>query len=317
VGVAESVASAHQMLARQPVDIILLDLELPDVHGLDALPELIVKGQGARVLIVSSACADGATATLAALRAGAADTLLKPGAVHLNGRFAAELMDRIRRIARPSESGTKARSSRKRPALSLTGDRIECVAIGSSTGGVPALARFFEALPSSFASPILVTQHLPAPFMAYFAGQLTEMSGRIATLAKPGLQPRAGEILLAPGDAHLTLVRTGPVIHVRLERGRVASACMPSVDPMLASIGKVYGESGVGVILSGMGRDGVAGAAKLVEAGGTVVAQDEASSVVWGMPGAVANAQLAKLVLAPDALARAIAGTDEGYGAWN
>jgi two-component system chemotaxis response regulator CheB len=114
----------------------------------------------------------------------------------------------------------------------------------------------------------------------------------------------------------MTLVRTGSVIHVRLERKRAVSGCMPSVDPMLASIGKVYGPAAVGVILSGMGRDGLQGAVELVAAGGSLLAQDEASSVVWGMPGAVANAQLAHAVLPPDELARRIAAWSEGDAAW-
>ena len=108
----------------------------------------------------------------------------------------------------------------------------------------------------------------------------------------------------------------GPVIHVRLERKRAVSGCMPSVDPMLTSIGKVYGSSAVGVILSGMGRDGVLGAGDLVASGGSVLAQDEATSVVWGMPGAVANARLAQAVLPPDELARRIAAWSEGDTAW-
>ena len=148
------------------------------------------------------------------------------------------------------------------------------------------------------------------------ACQLSEMTGRPTRIGAPGLQPQPGELLLAPGDAHMTLVRTGPVIHVRLERKRAVSGCMPSVDPMLASIGKVYGPTAVGVILSGMGRDGLEGAGELVSMGGSLLAQDEATSVVWGMPGAVANARLAHAVLPPDELARRIAAWSEGDAAW-
>jgi two-component system chemotaxis response regulator CheB len=114
----------------------------------------------------------------------------------------------------------------------------------------------------------------------------------------------------------MTLVQTGPVIHVRLERKRSVSGCMPSVDPMFASIGKVYGPTAVGVMLSGMGRDGLLGAGELVAAGGSLLAQDEASSVVWGMPGAVANARLTQAVLPPDELARRITAWSEGNAAW-
>ena len=317
VGQAGSAASAHCVLEEKRVDIILLDLEMPGVSGLAALPELIRHGNGARVLIVSSACADGAASSIAALRLGAADTLLKPGAAAYTSRFAEELLDRLRRIARPGQAETQPRGAQGQGMVQKpSGRRLECLAIGSSTGGVHALARFFGALPKSFTTPILITQHLPAPFMPYFAGQLVEMTGRPTRIGAPGLQPQPGELLLAPGDAHMTLVQTGPVIHVRLERKPMVSGCMPSVDPMLASIGKVYGPAAVGVILSGMGRDGLQGAGELVAAGGSLLAQDEASSVVWGMPGAVANARLARAVLPPDELARRIAAWSEGDAAW-
>ena len=319
VGQAGSAASAYKLLEDKRVDIILLDIEMPGIDGLTALPELIRTSHGARVLIVSSAAADGAAATIAALRQGAADTLLKPSGAQFTSRFAEDLVDRLRRIARPGKQSHHARTERSEavtpPPLPVT-RRLECLGIGSSTGGVHALARFFGALPRSFSTPILITQHLPAPFMPYFAGQLTEMSGRPARLGAPGFQPQPGEILLAPGDAHMTLVETGPVIHVRLERKRSVSGCMPSVDPMLASIGKIYGSSGMGVVLSGMGKDGLIGAGELAAAGGTVLAQDEATSVVWGMPGAIANARLARAVLPPDQLARRIAEWSEGDAAW-
>ena len=317
VGQAGSAASAYKILEEKRVDIILLDLEMPGIDGLSALPELIRLGHGAPVLIVSSACADGAASTIAALRQGAADTLLKPNGSQFTGRFADELVDRLRRIARPGKHVSQPRGERGASAVQpTTTRRLECLGIGSSTGGVHALARFFGALPASFTTPILITQHLPAPFMPYFAGQLTEMTGRPTRLGAPGLQPQPGELLLAPGDAHMTLVRTGPVIHVRLERKRSDSGCLPSVDPMLASIGRIYGPAAVGVILSGMGRDGLSGAGELVAAGGTVLAQDEATSVVWGMPGAVANARLAQAILPPDELARRIGTWSEGDTAW-
>jgi two-component system chemotaxis response regulator CheB len=319
VGQAGSAASAYKVLEDKRVDIILLDIEMPGINGLAALPELIRVSHGARVLIVSSAAADGAEATITALRQGAADTLLKPSAAQFTGRFADELVDRLRRIARPGDKPHQAVVARfEPPAVPATAAarRLECLGIGSSTGGVHALARFFGALPKSFSTPILVTQHLPSPFMPYFVGQLEEMSGRPTRLGAPGLQPQPGEILLAPGDAHMTLMRTGPVTHVRLERKRAVSGCMPSVDPMLASIGKIYGVASMAVILSGMGRDGLIGAGELKEAGGTVLAQDEATSVVWGMPGAVTNAGLTRAVLPPDQLARRIAEWSEGDAAW-
>jgi two-component system chemotaxis response regulator CheB len=304
VGLAESAAVALAMLAHMQVDIILLDLEMPKVNGIAALPELIERGRGARVLVVSSACADGAASTLEALGRGAADTLLKPGVTSFAGRFADELADRLRRIAQSIGPVQSVAPPAKLPTARP--QRLDCLAIGASTGGVHALSEFFAALPRDFTAPILVTQHLPAPFMPYFADQLRDMTGRTARIAAPGMLPNTGEILLAPGDAHLTLVRTGSVVHVRLERGAVASGCRPSVDPMLASIGRLFGPGALGVVLSGMGRDGANGAEQLVAAGGAILVQDATSSVVWGMPGVIANAGLAQMVAPPADLARRV-----------
>ncbi|WP_420142782.1 chemotaxis protein CheB [Sphingomonas sp.] len=314
-GSAGSAPAALRLLAELRVDVILLDLEMPGVGGLAALPELLAAGQGARVLIVSSACADGAAASIAALRAGAADTLLKPMSAGFSGPFARDLTDRLRRIAWP-DGRDGAAPADPRGGGGAPARQIECLGIGASTGGVHALATFFAALPREFAAPILVTQHLPAPFMPYFATQLTDMAGRRTRIAAAGLQLIAGEILLAPGDAHLTLARTGGIVHVRLERKRAASGCLPSVDPMFASMAKVYGPAAVGVVLSGMGRDGVDGAALLVGGGGAVFAQDRASSVVWGMPGAVANAGLARVIAPAGELARRLAEREEGAARW-
>ena len=309
VAQSSSIAAALKTLDEKNVDVILLDLHMPGVDGIAALPELIARGRGARILVVSSACTDGAAATLEVMGLGAAGTLLKPDPVAISSRFGDELVGRLRRIARP------ARGSAPDPDIVLP-PPLECVAIGASTGGVPALRAFFDALPRAFDVPILVTQHLPAPFIPFFADQLTAMTGRRTRVAAPGHMPLRGELLLAPGDAHLTLVRTGQVVHVRLERSRVPSGCMPSVDPMLASVGRLYGAAALGVVLSGMGKDGAQGARALVHAGGLVMAQDAASSVVWGMPGVVAEAGLARAVAPPAELARLVVARMDESNAW-
>lgn len=305
--------AALAALATHDVDIVLLDLEMPEMGGLETLPEILARGAAHRVLVVSSACSDEAEASLHALRLGAADTLLKPGAGRLAGAFARELIERVRRIAAVPLSTDEPVAKAAIPASSPRLDReppsgsIACIAIGASTGGVHALAQFFAALPRTIETPILITQHLPPPFMPYFAGQLQDMSGRRTRLAVDGMELDAGTILLAPGEAHLGLVRTRGKPHVRLERRRMPSGCMPSVDPMLTGLANVFGAAGLGVILSGMGRDGELGAVDLVAAGGEVLAQDAASSVVWGMPGVVFGAGLARLALPPKALAAEVA----------
>jgi len=310
--------AALAALAVHDIDIVLLDLEMPDMGGLETLPEIIARGPSHRVLVVSSACGDEAEASIHALRLGAADTLLKPGTGRLAGAFARELIERVRRIAAApivAEEGAAVGASvpnveptaRPRTEEQEPTGGVACIAIGASTGGVHALAQFFAALPRSVRTPILITQHLPAPFMPYFAGQLQEMSGRPTKLGADGMPLHPGTILLAPGEAHMGLTRTRGLPHVRLERRRMPSGCMPSVDPMLTGVANVFGSDGLAVILSGMGRDGELGAADLVAAGGEVLAQDAASSVVWGMPGVVVGAGLARVALPPAALAGEVA----------
>ncbi|MEH3106105.1 MAG: chemotaxis-specific protein-glutamate methyltransferase CheB [Sphingomonas fennica] len=322
VGQATTVAVARTLLARNRVDVILLDIELPGMDGLTGLPQLIADGGGARVVIVSSFCADGAAATVRALALGAADTLLKPGAVDMGAVFAETLVRRLERIGRSPEPQAPARAPAATvapppPARPLRRGPIDCIAIGASTGGIHALAAFFAALPHSLDAPILVTQHLPAPFMPYFASQLAEASGRSAHVAGDGMSLLPSTILVAPGDGHLTLMRRGSDVRVRIDRAAVANGCLPSVDPMLRSVASIYGASAVAVILSGMGRDGAEGAADLAAAGGDLLAQDRETSVVWGMPGAVARAGLATVVGAPAALATSLGQRAAGALAWN
>ena len=181
------------------------------------------------------------------------------------------------------------------------------VAIGASTGGIHALGRLLAELPASFTLPILVTQHLPATFMPYFANQLALLAGRPCEVATDRLRIRPGRMIVAPGDAHLCVAAMTDGACVRLSRSPALSGCMPSVDPMLASLADTCGARVAAVVLSGMGRDGADGARAIRAAGGTVIVQDRESSVVWGMPGAVAAAAGADAVLPPDAIGRLIA----------
>jgi two-component system chemotaxis response regulator CheB len=183
---------------------------------------------------------------------------------------------------------------------------LQVLAIGASTGGIHALGGFFGHLPRQIGLPILVTQHLPRAFMSVFARQLGTASGRKAFVAEDGMELVADQILIAPGDAHLTVERWGRTGVVRLSRSPAASGCLPSVDPMLASLAPLYGSGAVAVILSGMGRDGAIGAARLVECGGSVLVQDEDSCAVWGMPRAALEAGLACAIMPPDKLAHRI-----------
>ena len=314
-GTAEEALDALQAVT---VDAILLDVEMPGVSGLEALPDIIRAGRGARVLIISSMAEAGAETTVRALALGAADALPKPGIGNFAGRFSEVLADRLRRIGRVDRDETPVRLVAPDAPIRLRDmpdGVLGCVALGASTGGLSALFEFLRALPERIEAPILVTQHLPALFMPYFARQLESASGRVAGVAVDGEAVRPDQIHVAPGDAHLCVVRADGAVRVKLERKRAASGCLPSADPMLASVASIYGPNGIGVMLSGMGRDGLAGARRLVECGGAMLAQDRASAAIWGMPRGVAEAGLASAVLPPAALARRIAQRAEAV-AW-
>ena len=307
VALAGNAREALDALRSVRVDIVLLDVEMPGTSGLDALPDIIRAGAGARVLIVSSMAEDGAEVTVRALAAGAADTLPKPGTGYFAGRFSAVLADRLRRIGRAGRSGPRAVPDGMPIRLRAMPDgKLGCVAVGASTGGPHPLTEFLRALPPRIDAPILVTQHLPAVFMPYFVRQLESACGRAARLAEDG-QALAGDFIhVAPGHAHLCVERRGGEVRVRFDTSRAISGCLPSVDPMLASVAQVYGETAVGVMLSGMGRDGAHGSVRLVESGGAMLVQDRATAAIWGMPRAVAEAGLASAVLPPRELARRI-----------
>ena len=311
-------SEAVETLKRIRVDIVLLDVEMPGTSGLDALPDILALGRGARVLVVSSFCAEGAEAAVRALAAGAADILPKPGAGAPGERFSALLAERLRRLAAIETDTPGAMPDQPASPYPLRpfGEcRLGCIAIGASTGGFHSVAGFLKALPASVTVPILVTQHLPAAFMPIFARQLETASGRRAHIAEDGAPLRPREIVVAPGDAHLTLAERDRVICVQLDRTPDPSGCMPAVDVMLASASAQYGRGAVGVVLSGMGRDGLAGARAIVTGGGAMLVQDAATSAVWGMPRAVAEAGLASAVLPPAELARRI-GERMECGAW-
>lgn len=312
VAQASSAEQALDLLRDTPVDVILLDLQMPGMGGLDALPRIMALAPLAKVLVVSSLTVEGGEHTVAALALGAADTLPKPEAGRFDGEYRLALVEAIRALG---QSQLRRRLRRQAvaapPALPRERRRPmprspRVLAIGASTGGILALRQFFEALPPRIGMPILVTQHLPVSFLPAFAGQVARFAGRTARLARTGSALVADEILIAPGDAHMLVDAIGDQLVIRLGRERAATGCMPSVDPMLESIARAAGSQAVAVVLTGMGKDGTLGARQLAAAGGCVLVQDEATSAVWGMPGSIANAGLAAAVLPPSLLAARI-----------
>ena len=327
-GAAPTADQAITFLANNAIDIVVLDVEMPGKDGLTALPEILEASNGARVLIVSSAAEAGASATVRALTLGAADTLLKPTAGHFAGEFAHKFVAALLRIGHanhlPDKLGNRERdvAAPRRvtapPIVALRqtkAGKISCLAIGASTGGLHALSGFLRRLSPQFRAPILITQHLPPPFMPYFAAQLRDIAKRPTSVAADGMALVPGEMLVAPGEGHIRLARHGSRIVVRIDPSPAPSRCMPSVDPMFEAVAEIYGVEGVGVVLTGMGRDGTSGAEAIVRSGGEILAQDVATSVVWGMPGSVAQAGLASLVMSPEDLARHVCSRAAG-AAW-
>ncbi len=310
VAVAGSAEDAIKSLSEIRVDVVMLDLEMPGAGGLKSIPAILAAARGARVLIVSTLAEEGAGATLAALAMGAADTLPKPGTGRFNGTFSDVLLTKLRALGRRGDFDLpSARTAPSRPQIApraMIKGPVRLLALGASTGGIHALGTFFQHLPRRIGAPILVTQHLPEPFMAVFARQLAVASQRETLVAEDGLRLLPDRVILAPGDASMMLGMSGGHLIVRLDRARSASGCLPSVDPMLASAGTMLGREALGVIFSGMGRDGLEGARSLIAAGGSVMIQDQASCAVWGMPRAVAEAGLPCAIMQPNDLAERI-----------
>jgi two-component system chemotaxis response regulator CheB len=252
-----------------------------------------------------------------ALALGAADTLQKPATGGFDREYKDKLLAKIRALGRrPLRRSVATDPPVNKPVLrSASRERAGIVAIGASTGGIHSIGQLFGALPKGLGIPILITQHLPVSFIPAFAQQLRELTGREVFAATEGMGLVPDGILIAPGDAHLTVMRKPSGVVAKLERRPAPSGCMPSVDPMFASIAEVFGGGALGVVLTGMGRDGTLGAEELAEAGGTILVQNEATSAVWGMPGSIARAGLASAILHPLDIAGRIASAVTGRSA--
>lgn len=288
---------ALAVLAERAADIIVVGLPIGGLED-DAVVRMLGNAcPGAQMLVIAPG-GKGGDAFAGRIRAQVNSAVLFKPPQGLGGSFERVLRQRLAELAPTSRTGVLAAEPQTEP--------FEVVAIGASTGGIHALNDVLRGLPAGFAAPVLVTQHLPPTFMPFFAAQVTVATGRPCEIASDHLRLVPGHILIAPGDAHLTLVRglQGPII--RLNREPSVSGNLPSVDPMFRSVAQVFGPGAAAVVLSGMGRDGCEGAAALAQAGGTVIAQDRASSVVWGMPGAVVRAGIAATLLPPNRIGAAI-----------
>jgi two-component system, chemotaxis family, protein-glutamate methylesterase/glutaminase len=307
-------------LKRHLVDVIVLDIEMPNMDGLSALPRLLAVAPAVKIVMASTLTQRNAEISLKALSAGAADYLPKPQARELTGaaEFHRDLVEKVRGLG----AAARRAGSRRRPETSDTGAtlaaqpvkpaalparkfalskganvRPRIIAIGSSTGGPQALLELMRHFARGISQPIVITQHMPPTFTTLLAEHVSRHCGIVAVEAKNGMMLEGGRAYIAPGNFHMTVNPTGDRHVLQLNQDPPENYCRPAVDPMMRSVARNFGSAVLAIILTGMGQDGLEGCRAVVQAGGTLIAQDEATSVVWGMPGAVALAGLCNAVL--------------------
>jgi two-component system, chemotaxis family, protein-glutamate methylesterase/glutaminase len=309
VAAAGNAAAALARIEQAPPDVVTLDVEMPGVSGLDLLVRIRKLAPRLPVIMFSSLTRKAAATTLDALAAGATDYVAKPsgtGSLEASTQQVKnELVPKIRGLAqvrKDSEPSVKPpapvepqRNSPSSPLLNRS--LIDVLVVGSSTGGPNALAELFRELPATLPVPVLIAQHMPPVFTRLLAERLSASCPLSFEEARQGavLEPSKGWI--APGDHHMRVARRGTQALITLDREAPENSCRPAVDPLFRSVADVFGSRVLAVILTGMGQDGLRGSEVLRAQGAQIVAQDEKSSVVWGMPGFVAKAGLADAIL--------------------
>jgi two-component system chemotaxis response regulator CheB len=316
VGVAANGAIALQRIPQLNPDVLTLDIEMPEMNGLETLRRVRRDYPHLRVIMFSTLTERGAAVTLEALTLGADDYVTKASNEGSLDRSMAhlreELIPKIKqffRIPGQNRAGTRTETAplpaplwpqRSTAALSITRKRPQVIVIGVSTGGPTALAAVLPQLSAGFPLPILIVQHMPALFTRLLAERLCSTCRLPVEEAIQGKRVDAGKVLIAPGDFHLKVALCGGEVHVHLDQSPPQNFCRPAVDALFSSIAEVYGGAVIAVVLTGMGHDGLRGVEILKAHGAAILAQDEASSVVWGMPGAVVTSGLADRVLPLD-----------------
>ncbi len=291
------------------IDVVVLDIEMPIMDGMTALPVLLGIDPTLRVIMASTLTLRGASVTVEALGLGAADYVPKPSTTGTFGDedFRAEIVAKVRGLGRLRRNEQRPPMERMPsvPHRAITGavtarvrsQRPVLLAIGSSTGGPQALFTFFRELGSGLGIPVILTQHMPASFIPLLADQITKLGVMKCREGREGEILQADEIAIAPGGRHMTIRAVPKGLAIALSDAPPENFCRPSVDVMLRSAASACGPRTLVVMLTGMGRDGLVGTQAIVGLGGSALAQDEDSSVVWGMPGAIANAGLCRSVL--------------------
>ncbi|MEZ4221953.1 MAG: chemotaxis response regulator protein-glutamate methylesterase [Polyangiaceae bacterium] len=307
VGTAASGSIALAKIPQTQPDVVTLDVEMPDMNGLDTLSAIRKAHPDLPVIMFSALTGLAAATTLEALARGATDYVTKPTAVGGREGATAHIREQLLPKVKTLGGGEVARQwvpsapprARALPAVlpPPASTRVEVLAVGASTGGPNALTHFFSQLPAHFPVPIVVVQHMPPVFTKLFAERLTAACALEFHEAAGGEVLQPGKAYIAPGDYHMRVVRDGTVTRVELNQDAPENSCRPAVDVLFRSVSAVYGAGTLAVVLTGMGQDGLRGSEAIRGTGGQVIVQDEASSVVWGMPGFIAKAGLAQAVL--------------------
>ena len=325
IEVVASVSNGQQAvdaIAKYDAEIAVLDVEMPIMDGMTALPKLLEIRPDLKVIMASTLTEKNAAISLEALQIGAADYIAKPSGkhgLHSAASFKRDLVEKVRALAsRPLPSGNavprkapgpvaESRAVRTPEKLELreaSSVTPEIIAIGSSTGGPQALFKLFEGLKGQMGHlPVVIAQHMPKAFTGILAEHLSKVANLVCAEGVDGERLEAGRIYVAPGDYHMFVEKAGNGHVIRLNQEPPENYCRPSVEPLFRSVSDQFGAATLAIMLTGMGHDGLTASRQLVDRGATLLAQDEATSIVWGMPGAVATAGLCAAVLPLEELA--------------
>ncbi|HEX8814579.1 MAG TPA: chemotaxis response regulator protein-glutamate methylesterase [Terriglobales bacterium] len=293
-GTASSGAIALAKLPQLNPDVVTLDIEMPGLNGIQTLIEIRRLYPKLPVIMFSTLTERGAAITLEALSLGASDYVTKPtnseSLANAMEQVQRELTDKILTLAVRNHNGTPRHQPISATKKKLTDQPVHLLAIGASTGGPNALAELIPRLPADFPVPVVVVQHMPPLFTRLLAERLDTRSPLSVQEAAAGTTLEPGYVWIAPGNHHLVVARKGTAAIIDLNQAPPENSCRPAVDVLFRSVAHTYGANALALVMTGMGSDGARGATEIHETGGTILVQDEASSVVWGMPGAVVAA---------------------------
>ncbi len=309
-GVAANGRIAVEKIPQVNPDVVTLDIDMPEMDGLQTLAVMRKNYPRLPVIILSTLSERGAAITLEALSLGASDYVTKAANADSSSAAMAhirdELLSKIKALCRRQEGHEPSRGHSRPPQLwknpvpaatTRVSRRVEVVAIGVSTGGPNALAQLLPAMPVDFPVPIVIAQHMPPVFTKILAERLAARTAIDVREGRDGGALAPGRAWIAPGNHHMLVERQGNAFQLKLNQDPPENSCRPAVDVLFRSVAATYGSNALAVVLTGMGQDGLRGCEEISEAGGQILAQDEASSVVWGMPGLVAKAGLANTVV--------------------